>query len=195
MGDSKEEEYFIWYLEELMEADYIKAWGRPEKITLTENMLVWYAKPMKKGPDKPVSRVLFQDVQYTPDFEVVWTEKARGIFFATPGTHPTTAAGRPSIFTVMEQSPSTSYLEIKGGFIQHSQSLHYSILSKWTYAATGKYVQRVQVSNKASSIFDKTFCPDRFRLTDVTAKPRAMGFRPKTLRQFVDTQMVLMHES
>ncbi len=192
--DSKEEEYFIWYLEELMEADYITKWSRAETITLSENVPVWYVKPMKKGPDKPVSRILMQDAKYTPDFEVTWHPRACGIFYERPGLHPTTAKGlRPAPFTVLDDK-GKSLLEIKGGFIQHSQGLQYSILAKWTYAVTGRYVQRVQVSSKSGSIFDKTFCPARFQLTDKTCKSRAMGFRPKTLKQFVNTQAVLMHE-
>jgi hypothetical protein len=193
--DSDEEQYFIWYLEELQEAGYVTEWGRAPTIRLADNAEVWYLQPRKRGPDKPVSRVLMQDANYTPDFEVTWHPSARGIFFECPGLQSFTASGfRPGPFTVLDRDPYRSLLEIKGGFVQHSQSLQYSLLAKWVFAVTGRYVQRVIVSAKHTSIFAHTFCPERFRLTDKTLKPRSLGFMPRTLRQFVNMQQVKLNE-
>lgn len=183
--DSKEEEYFSWYLDELIKEGLIKSWCRPDTITLAQNVKAW----SQKGKAKPKQLVLLRDQTYTPDFKVWWTSKAVEMGIVTElvtgdSDHYPESYSTPFMAN-SEDKQLVSYLEVKGGFTEHDESRIYSILSKWTYQAHGIYVQRVVISTAPNSIFAKTFCPVRFLLTDKTMKPRKLRFNPITIKELL----------
>ena len=184
MFDSDEEKYFSWYLKELEEAGFVAGWGRPDTIELATNVRVW----SKRGKT-PKPTVLLRNQQYTPDFKVTWTQKAVDAKLVVELVPDEGSDSFPESYAApfmagLEDKKLVSYIEIKGGFVAHDEGRIYSILSKWTFQLLGVYVQRVSVSTAPDSIFAKTFCPDEFRLTDKTRKPRKLRFIPRTLGEF-----------
>jgi hypothetical protein len=176
--DSKEEEYFSWYLDELVKGGFVSSWERSKTILLAENVKAW----SKSGNAKPKQTVLLRDQTYTPDFTVFWTELA-----VKSGLVTSLVGNELSDLPESYKAPFTanpgnvSYLEVKGGFTEHDESRIYSILAKWTYQKHGIYIQRVMISTAPNSIFAKTFCPTRFLLTDKTMKPRKLKFEPRSI--------------
>jgi len=182
--DSKEEEYFCWYLDELVNMGYIRNWIRAGTIVLSNNVKAW----SRKGKAKPKPTVILRDQTYTPDFKIYWSSLAIGKFVTEivpedsdnfPESYST-----PFLCNFEDRTP-VSYIEVKGGFTEHDESRIYSILSKWAYQSHGIYIQRVVVSTAPNSIFAKTFCPSRFLLTDKTMKPRKLKFFAKTLTEYL----------
>jgi hypothetical protein len=187
--DSKEEEYFSWYLDELSSAGYVDNWQRPQTIVLANNLKAWSRKNQKS---KPKSTVLLREQTYTPDFEVVWTPKAKekGLVVELSTCDPLTSSedSLPESYSAPFVANNVfgrivSTIEIKGGFTEHDESRIYSILSKWTYQLYGVYIQRVIVSTAPNSIFAKTFCPAKFILTDKTLKLRKLKFTPRLISE------------
>jgi hypothetical protein len=182
--DSKEEEYFSWYLDELVKNHFARGWRRPQTISLASNVKAW----SQKGKAKPKPSVILRDQTYTPDFEVFWTQKAIDKKLVTSLVHeeseslPESYSAPFSANTNSDLGP-VSYLEVKGGFTEHDESRIYSILAKWTYQVHGIYIQRVNVSTAPNSIFAKTFCPARFLLTDKTMNPRKVRFTPRMINE------------
>ena len=186
---SNEEIYFTWYLEELQERGFIKSWKRADPIPLFSTVKAWY---LKVGPKKSNSydRTLLKAAEYTPDFEITWTDKARGVLFDVARSSEADATDQPRCFfqvagraTMMY--PYKSLVEVKGGFTESREIKWYSVLIKCVYHLHGLYVQKLEVSNKKSSVFCKTFCPERFKLTDKTLKPRSLKFSPTSLADLV----------
>lgn len=182
--DSKEEEYFSWYLDELVKNGFARGWRRPQTITLASNVKAW----SQKGRAKPKPTVILRDQTYTPDFEVFWTQKALDkklvveLVSEDSGVLPESYSS-PFVANSNSGLGLVSYLEVKGGFTEHDESRIYSILAKWTYQVHGIYIQRVNVSTAPNSIFAKTFCPVRFLLTDKTMKPRKVRFSPRMINE------------
>jgi hypothetical protein len=176
--DSKEEEYFSWYLEELVNNGFASSWKRCDTMTLASNVKAW----SQKGKSKAKPTVVLRAQTYTPDFEVLWTQKAVDKKLVVELVKEE-SGNLPESYShpFITNNDLVSLLEVKGGFTEHDESRIYSILAKWTYQVHGVYVQRVKVSAAPNSIFAKTFCPSRFLLTDKTMKPRKINFSPRSI--------------
>lgn len=178
--DSSEELWFSWYLAELKNSGYILEWSRHETLQLAPSVEIPVRKGMRLG-----KRVLLREQTYTPDFRIVWARAADRVFvhiLDEPGEF-----GAPFLARLDDQGNAVSTIEVKGGYIEHDESRMYSILSKWVMATLHIYVQRVVVGVKPKSIFECTFTPSRFLLTDKSCKPRKIHFPVRTLGEFVRT--------
>lgn len=185
---SDEEMYFTWYLDELQEHGYVKSWKRADPIPLFNTIKAWY---LKVGAKKSTAydRTLLKAAEYTPDYEITWTDKARGVLFNVAHSNEADAVDQPSCFfqvagRAATMHPYKSIVEVKGGFTESREVKWYSILVKWAYHNHGIYVQKLEVSNKKTSVFARTFCPRQFRLTNKTGKPRSLKFEPRSLAEF-----------
>lgn len=180
--DSSEETYFSWFLDELLKEGLIRDWGKPDTITLAENVKLEFKLPKSVG-----SRVLLRDQTYTPDFELVWNPDHPEVGrFRTKWLKDIPSDMVSSKAPFISDRDEHSLIEIKGSYVEHDESRIYSILAKWVFQATGKYVQRIEVSaSQSSSIFAKTFCPRDFLVTDVRKQPRKIKYQARTLDQLL----------
>ena len=178
--DSNEEKFFSWYIRELQEANYIyHIEYQPESYHLSRPQIHCFTKPLKTKT-KLVSVTLLREHVYTPDFRILWEQKARGLFF---NNHDDKVDLRktPFITNSTSNSLSESLIEIKPVFDQNNMTRLFSINQKWLYHHYNTYVQKII----PVKLFEQTFVPQKYLLTDKTNKPRKLKFQPRTLNEFL----------
>ena len=179
--DSDEEKYFSWYLEELKEAGYIKTWYRFEDVQkpfkLTDGLKRAYIVPMKRVEDKVKEQALLNPSIYTPDFSIIWTEKAIGIFVADLNVKFKGRVMEPFIC-----QDKLSIIETKGNH-DHKNMTRLAINNiKFTYQRYGVYVNMTKIP----AIFNTTFTPSKYLKTDKTKRKRKLNYKNvRTLSQFI----------
>lgn len=183
---SKEEIYFSWWLEELKREGYIKEYKYESRtLTLMNDVKLPWTKQLKTK-NKVEEHHLFSKTTYTPDFEIIWTEKAFGIFCDGIPT-----AKRPYFMATDHDNlmnEGISLIDVKG---DHSAGASRGNFSQYSFPYKQKmawmtlkiYVQKVV----PTKLFNDTFVPKRYFKTDVSGKPRKMTKikNIKTLQEFV----------
>lgn len=175
--DSKEELYFSWWLDQLKASKYINRWERNEKsYTLFSGLEHDYIKPMKRVEDKRVVQTILQPSVYTPDFIIYWENKAIGKFVSILQKHD----GKIKTPFICDDYL-MSVVETKADFDRNNMSRLANNNIKFVYSKYKVYIDMV----KLPSLFNKTFTPDRYLMTDRTFKPRKLNYKNvRTLREF-----------
>lgn len=181
--DSKEELYFSWYLMELQKNGYIESWARFEEVSdsynLTEGLIWEYIKPMKRVADKELEQIILSPSAYTPDFKIFWTPKALGIFVSDLNS----ARSTEKIETEFICQDLISIIEVKGTFDMGNMTRLAINNIKFVYYKFGVYVNMIKVP----AIFNKSFTPNRYLLTDKTLKIRTIKYKNvRTIQQFIN---------
>ncbi len=181
--DSPEEEWFSWYLQELVDAGLASRWERAETYKLAPALTGRYLRTKGKGPKAKeviVPKDLLKEHSYTPDFAVWWT----------PEAYRTGLVQNLDAPEYLDQTPflangcgKFSVLEVKPFFDRHGKTAWATCQIKWLYRLTGTFVQLVKVgSNKTEGIFSKSFTPARY-LKTTTGKERKLHHSPRSLEQ------------
>jgi len=165
--DSNEELYFSWWLDELLKAEIVLKYNRALPIQLSDPVKRWehkkyLTKVRKEEKLKSVQKTILQAHIYTPDFIVLFKP-----LFAEK-------------FGLECDDIGLSYIEVKGKHIPEGQARSFTINKKWVYKETGELINLVKVPD----IFEKTFTPKKYLLTDKTKKARRINFKVKTLEEF-----------
>lgn len=182
---SKEELYFSWYCNDLFNAGYIKGFTpQPQTFKLFEAKGITHIQKLKTK-DKIRELSLIQAHEYTPDFMLHWTKKAKGIFYRPiesdndddyyyhPGEIP---------FLSSPTEPTCSHIEIKPDFNFQNKTDKASISVKWVYDKYGIFVDIVKINQ----LFKNTFVPERYFLTDKGGQQRQISkYTPKKLSEYV----------
>ena len=133
--DSKDEQYFYWYCQELIKFGLIEEWFfHPDSYELFNQKNMY-------GLKKHV---------YTPDFKILWRQSARKLFLKSSDVK--------NFFTTRRKESDFSIIEIKPSFDIWHSIREFSINQKWVYAVYNIYVQKVVVKK----CFEKTFTPKRY---------------------------------
>lgn len=182
--DSKEEEYFSWYLNELLGSGHVKYWlHQHETYILAPKETYVYEKHLKTKIKKNESTLLREHV-YTPDFLIVWDESARGMFCDSIN-------GLVNLkkipFTTNEwsQGAAFSVIDIKPSFDRHNMTRLFTINQKWMYQRHNIFVQKIIITGKKTALFQTTFTPDKYLLTDKAKKKRKLNYEPRSLNKFI----------
>ena len=160
--DSKEELYFSWWLDELIEAGLCVDYMRGVEFELSEPVKRVFEKKLKTKT-KLVEKHLLGGHIYTPDFAVSMSLDMgnRCGFYCKAGHY---------------------FVEVKGDYDSNNMTRLFTINQKWVYDKYGILVNLVKIP----SFFKKTFTPARYLLTDQTMKPRKLKYKPRTLKQFME---------
>ena len=182
--DSDEEKYFSWYLDELLDAEYISRWVfQPYTYRLSRIVKYSVATQLKsKVGTKRLS--LFRAHEYTPDFGIEFTPKSRRIFYnlIDDGIDLRTA---PFIANCTHDSP-FGIVEIKPSFDKHNMIRLFRINAKWMFFQNKVYVQEVVVDKgNGRGLFADTFTPAKY-LPTPTGKNRTLHYKPKSLKEFIN---------
>lgn len=179
---SNEERWFSFFLDELFEAGYIKKYiPQPKGYLLSDTVSYQYEKQLKTKT-KTITTTLIQRHVYTPDFLVLWNEKARGVFFNTKRDRKHLKA--VPFVGMKEGSKLFSVIEVKAGFSKFNMGREATLHAKWVMEKYGHYVQRIVISNKVG-LFKSTFAPQRYLKTDKSGVDRKLHFEPRTLKEFI----------
>ena len=174
MYASKEELYFSWFLDELLEAGYIDSYKfEPEPFYLCDKVSHAWMEQLKTK-ERLTETTLLQGHIYTPDFNVFWNKKAHKIFY-TDFSDNYNHKHYP-----FYAKKGSCYIEIKPVFDQNNMTRLFRINQKWVYAEYGEYVNLIKVPD----IFEKTFTPERYLKTDKSMKPRKIKFKTRSLKEY-----------
>ena len=179
--DSLEEYYFACYLKELKMAGFIITYEREcEPIPLTSKLTNNYIERIElKTKTKEVEReqkILSEHI-YTPDFKIVWSDKAEGIFYQMIGEN------KRIVCPFIAQADLTSiysYVECKPVFDSQNMTRLFKINQKFIWEKYRRYINLIF----PIKLFKETFTPDRYLFTPKNKK-RKMTYTPSTLNQLI----------
>jgi len=198
--ESKEELYVSFYLDELKKAGFVTDWKyQPKTYQLFDPLTYIWLKELKSKEKQQNSTLLHGHV-YTPDFFIVWNERARCILFHTPSDKFNL---KLSPF-IAHSGNNLSIIDVKPAFDMQNMTRLFIINQKWMMDKYGLYVQKIvpikevkhykkQSPNKKSvythstwsGIFPKTFTPGRYFFTDISKKPRKINYKAIRLQEFL----------
>lgn len=179
--DSDEERWFTWWLEELKLNGYIDSWKyHPKPFPLSEKIVIHWEKQLKTKT-KAMIKTMLQEHNYQADFLVRWTDKAKGIFFASSLKENVLAY--PFVVDYIENGDYyRTIIDVKGIFNQNDAWRRFSIDQKWVWQRYSIYVQKA-IPKK---LFQETFTPIRFLQTDKSKKARKLNYVPVSLFDYLN---------
>ena len=178
--DSKEEMYFVWYLEELKDLGYIKDFRRSRTYQLGLPVTKKYIQPMMRVEDKIKEQSISKGHSYTPDYIIWWEVESVGVLCTD--LEDIFDKHKTKFICQREGDQYYSTIEVKGTYDQNNNARITGISMKWLMSKLGIFVSMVKVP----TIFEQTFTPHRYHLTDKTMKPRKISWVTKTIDQYVD---------
>lgn len=190
--DSKEERYFEWWLNELIEAGYIKKYVRSESYILVpkSTVPVLKEKPTKKEPDRLVleSEHLLANLSYTPDYDIYWEEKALDFLVANIDELNISKKEKPLFYCHNTELGLYSCSDVKPNFFRavNSSSVTFPLKKKMMWEKFNIYVNKVVPIGK-EELFAKTFTPLRYFYQDQypNRKRTISQWRARTIKQFL----------
>lgn len=175
--DSKEELYFSWWLEELVENNFVEQFTKASSYTLFKGITNTYFKKLVTK-SKVVEETLLQNHVYTPDFEIHWTDNAKDLFFSLQGEKIIA----PFIANVNIFRKAESIVECKPSYDFKNMTRLSVINIKWMADKYGIIVNKIQVEK----LFKNTFTPKRYLLTDKGNQNRIINkWSPITLNEYI----------
>ena len=179
---SNEELYTSWWLEEMKETGYVLDYSYesveiplcdPLRINYTKHYLT---KKNKIPKTKPSEKNLLQGHVYTPDFTVRFTSELFNVLYGNLKEH----LPRETLFYTFRRFGNPIYLEVKALQDRQNTLREFKINQKWM-ATIGVFVNLFQ----PEKMFEKTFTPKRYYLTDKSMRPRKRKWEYKTLEEFI----------
>ncbi len=179
--DSDEELYLYWYFLELQEKGYILEIKRGKTYLLSDKIFRQYIKKIQlktKVKIEVKDLIIMEDHVYTPDYEIVWAEKAKGLFYLPlQGLESKT---KLAIAQVIE-GKTTSIIEVKPIFDAQNMTRLFTLNKKWMFQIYGLYVTKLV----HQEIFEATFTPVRYLFTNKSKGVRKIDFKVKTLEEYL----------
>lgn len=190
--DSDEELWFSWYLEELRLRGLVDKWERAKSFQLSDAVRMTFIKPAtgKHKKERHVEKDWVSGHVYTPDFKIWWRPSAcdAGLVQCWQFEPAKLREDVPFIANIDPSLPEmTSLIEVKPMFDAHGKTQWSSMQIKWVMAKFNLHVQMVKIGTKPKCLFDRTFTPQRFLLTDKTLKPRALKYNPKSADEYLNS--------
>ena len=182
--ESKLEDYFTWYLEELEAAGYVTEWTpQPRSYLLADKATYVWEKQLKtKIKDVEAMIPELSEHIYTPDFEIVWAKKARDVFHTNLYSGKKALVDCPFI-SDFEIKPleDVSLIEIKPPKDRYNMIRVFGLNQRWMWQRHGIYVQKVV----PDWLFKDSFVPERYLFCDVrTSQRRTIHYPVRSLEQY-----------
>ena len=180
--DSDEEKHFLAWLNELVKEGYVSSYDHhPSPFLLSSAKTYNVAIPRKTMSAKVETRELIKPHIYTPDFYVVWTDKAYGVFIEDIKSIVT---NRNVPFLANYDKNNNrfySIMEVKADFDQNNMTRLFVINQKWILESGDIYIDLCKIP----SLFKKTFTPSSYLFTEKKHQPRKLKFTPLSLSDYV----------
>lgn len=203
--------YTEWYLQELKERGLILDWERePETFEIAPVYKYPRLKRFKKK--EPVAEYinLFQKMEYTYDYRIIWHPDARHLFYdliMPKGEDHIFKYGKP-LFVANEiikgdDTFHVSYIDTKptssvAAFGKNSSAITFIYKKRLMWDHHRIYLEKfipipMAGSGKKSSIFPNTFTPRRYMMTDGGKQVRKINFVVQNLNGFLLKQKALIN--
>lgn len=174
---SREEKWFSYYVNELKEHGFLShVIYQPRPFILSKEVTV-EAVIAKKNTKTTKTITLCRSSQYTADWLLIWTDKARGVFFwESNGEYCNNffpyRKSHHSNFIPFYAKDKVSVVDIKGGFVgrNNSSGVTFSHNQKWVMQVYDVFVQKIVVSLDEKGLFYRTFTPRTVVFTEVYKK-------------------------
>lgn len=183
--DSKDEEYFSWWCQELKDAGIIHDYGRCTPYVLNKEFTKQYIDfKILKTKTNVISKLqtLIPVKVYTPDFVIYWNDKKdyklTDLLDETDGkyTKPFIKQYIPNI------GSGSSLVEIKPIFDQNSMTRLFKTNQAIMWDKYAIYVNLVTYQE----LFERTFTPKKFLLTDTGRQERKIKWKVRTLEEYLN---------
>lgn len=198
-NDSKEEAYFDWWAKELLEAGLLKNIYLPEQIVIDDAVRLHYRKLVRKKPTWKTKNLL-NEIKYTADRLLEWSDEAKGLLFKQNFVNenddvivPLTENHDAYFYAFKYGESYWSVIDIKPPRVgpHNTSGITFPIKQHMMLRKTGIHVQKTvlypsgKVKATKSHLFNATFTPKRFLLTDKSGKPRSIKFQITNYRQWL----------
>lgn len=184
--DSKDELYFSWWCNDLIEAGILNQYNKSKTIQLFTGLHHNYTevKELKtKIKTTEKQQCLIDVTSYTPDYDLYFDVNKLYKFVDILCDNPNKFIN-PLIGQVDEDSGYIKVIiENKPVFDQNNMTRLFKVNQKWTYQLTGQFVNIVEYTK----LFKETFTPKRFLLTDGNNRERIINkWQVRTLEQYLN---------
>ena len=194
------EEYFQWWLDEMIAYNFIKSYERePQTFVVLPTVEYGRIKRFRKK-EKIVEKFnLFSKIEYTYDYRIVCTAKAEYLFYEEHTDTWIFQFGKPLFIAHKENDDMISYVDVKpttsvmqkGGKV--STSITFPLKQRMLWEQYHLYINKVVPIPMAgtgfnSALFCKSFTPDRYRLTDGGGMVRKVKFQQITMAEYTRTK-------
>jgi len=195
--DSKEEQAFAWYLEELKSKGFIISYKyQPNPFRLFEKVHYQWTKHLKTKSKIELSPFL-NAYSYQADFMIYWDISAEHIFYEIfTLTEPLECKKDDIPFLARKTSKSIhSIVDVKGSFNQNDAYRRFSIDQKMVWDKYKIYVQKVipypSVSKLGKikplgALFNQTFTPFEFLFTDIKRDRKKLRYNVRTIDEYIN---------
>lgn len=194
--------YAEWYFNELKENGFIKSIHREPyslKVTDKKKLNRYRYKESKNGIQENIEEYLFlRDANYTPDYLIVWEEKARDYFFNMidqpkrldcPFMAQTSSQG--DIISLCDVKPTA----VGATFGHNTSGYTFPIIQKVLFQFYGIYINKtvpIPLVSKGEiksgnnvALFTTTFVPNRYLLTDSGQQARKINYFVRSLKEYL----------
>jgi hypothetical protein len=175
--DSKEEGYFIDYLEELKERKIVKGYKRAPSFNLTKSVEKEYAIEKQDSYIFKKFKLLNEPIN-TPHFEIEFVETIYGFVENETGLTSAIKDKNKHIFICSEK---IALVETKADYVDSNELRCFKINQKLMYDKYGMYINFVQIPK----IFKQTFVPNSYLLTEKKKQERKLNFKPTLIDEFI----------
>lgn len=174
---SDEEWFMVLWLQEATGHELVESWSyEPRSFELFPPATYHETKQLKTKVKK-VERCLHRGASYTPDFNIVFTEKGNVVF------------GQALKIPIQMAVDGEVYIDIKGAYNPHDQPRYFSVIQKAMYHINGIWVSRVTPfhasKGRAKGLFVDTFAPEKARWKKNGRELNRIGRECLTVSNFI----------
>ena len=189
---SMEEQYFQWYLDELIKHGFVRGFKyQPKPFSLFKGAEISWLE-IKKTKTKEHTQSLLSGHKYQADFIIYWDKSAELLFYGSFNQVMNQSLKKfPFIANYDEKLGFYTVLDVKGNYNQNDAWRRFSIDQKWVFHTYKIYVQKIipAPSGKdkfipASALFMSTFMPGRYKRSDKDTTDRVIHFPNKSIEEY-----------
>lgn len=183
--DSNEEMYFEWWLAELKDNNIVNHYTRDTTIYVLSDNVTIQQEEVLKTKTKIVEIELLPKITYRPDFAVAWNMEHEHIDLFINNLYLNTKIKNK--YSTIYVADHISAIDVKSSIppkfsTSYSTLYTFPIKQKWMVDKFKIYVSKVPIPK----LFEKTFTPARFLLTNKTSKERVINFDTRTLNDYIN---------
>ena len=182
---SMEELYFQLWIDELEEAGLIDTEEyQPFTAVLADKKSFKFRKVLKTKT-KIEEFNLMQSLKYTPVGEIQFSNHFKDLLGCNiQDVYDSAWTKKKPLFILTD---GIWILDVKGSHDPFGDGRNFVFNQKILLENKNIYSQKVEISNKKGSFFDKTFTPKRYLYTDKSFGRRKLKYKAVSLKEFIDS--------
>lgn len=170
---------FLYWVSALRKKGYVSSVRRSPSFLLCDAVVNNYAQQLKRG-SKSVQQTITKGHTYTPDYIIIFTERALGKFVwdieSSDRWYRNLMVGHKTQDGIM------AYVEVKPDYDRNNTTAKAVNDMKWVYQKYRLFVNLFKPNDR----FEKTFCPEEYIFTQRGDK-RKLHFKPRTISEYLNS--------